>query len=78
MKMFFIDLALVLDCESLFNFSMVNTVCTFYELTEGEDSSRQPFHGLERELLVKSLRTLEKRNQAEIFESEDGAKFLIR
>ena len=50
-------------------------MCTFYELTEGDDSAGQPFHGLDREILVKSLRTLERQNKAEIFESEDGVKF---
>ena len=54
---------------------MVNTVCTFYELTEGDDTVGQPFHGLDREILVKSLRTLEKQHKAEIFETEDGVKF---
>jgi ESCRT-II complex subunit VPS25 len=54
---------------------MTNTVCTFFELTEGEDTVGQPFHGLERELLLKSLRALEKQHKAEIFESEDGVKF---
>ena len=54
---------------------MTNTVCTFFELTEGEDTVAQPFYGLERELLLKSLRTLEKQHKAEIFESEDGVKF---
>ncbi len=54
---------------------MTNTVCTFYELTDGEDTRGQPFHGLERELLVKSLRALENQGKAEIFESEDGVKF---
>ena len=47
---------------------MTNTVCTFFELTEGEDTVAQPFYGLERELLLKSLRTLEKQHKAEIFE----------
>ena len=55
--------------------SLVNTVCTFYELTEGDDTVGQPFHGLDREILVKSLRTLEKQHKAEIFETEDGVKF---
>lgn len=52
-----------------------NTVCTFTELTEADETASQPFHGLERDLLIKALRTLEKRNKAEVFESEDGVKF---
>ena len=54
---------------------MVNTVCTFYELTEGADSVDQQFHGLESELLIKSLKTLEVQRKAEIFPDDEGVKF---
>ena len=50
-------------------------VCTFYELTEGSDSVNQPFHGLETELLIKSLKTLESQQKAEIFQGDEGVKF---
>jgi ESCRT-II complex subunit VPS25 len=54
---------------------MINTVCTFYELTEGADSVEQKFHGLENELLIKSLQTLELQRKAEIFPNDEGVKF---
>ncbi len=49
-------------------------VCTFFELTEGNDDD-QPFRGLEREMLIKALRTLETQKKAEIFPDDDGVKF---
>ena len=54
---------------------MINTVCTFYELTEGADTVEQKFHGLENELLIKSLQTLERQRKAEIFPDDEGVKF---
>ena len=54
---------------------MINTVCTFYELTEGSDTVDQKFHGLENELLIKSLKTLELQRKAEIFADDEGVKF---
>ena len=53
---------------------MQNTVCTFYELMEGEDSKGQPFHHLDKELLIKSLQTLEHQKKAEIFGGAHGDK----
>jgi ESCRT-II complex subunit VPS25 len=52
-----------------------NTVCTFYELTEGPDVVGQPFHGLDETLLIKSLKTLELQKKAEIFDNNEGVKF---
>ena len=54
---------------------MTNTVCTFYELTEGEDATDQPFYGLDRDILIKSLQTLEKDKRAELFVDDEGVKF---
>ena len=54
---------------------MQNTVCTFYELTEGEDTQGQPFHNLDQELLIKALQTLELQKRAEIFGGDEGVKF---
>ena len=51
------------------------TVCTFYELTEGSDVIGQPFQGLETELLVKSLKSLEAKGKAELFQGDEGVKF---
>ena len=54
---------------------MNNTVFTLYELAEGSDTVGQEFHGLENELLIKSLKTLERKRKAEIFADNEGVKF---
>lgn len=51
------------------------TVCTFFELTEGSETVNEPFHGLENELLVKSLKILESQGKAELFQGDEGVKF---
>ncbi|XP_033729052.1 vacuolar protein-sorting-associated protein 25-like [Pecten maximus] len=57
--------------------SMNNTVCTLYELTEGEDSEGTDFHGLENWLLIRALKSLENQQLAELmsFDGSDGVKF---
>ena len=57
------------------NRGMINGVYTFFELTEGSDTVDQKFHGLENELLIKSLKTLELQRKAEIFADDEGVKF---
>ncbi|KAK3088740.1 hypothetical protein FSP39_023170, partial [Pinctada imbricata] len=54
--------------------SMNNSVCTLYELSNGEDSDGEEFHGLEQWLLVRALRTLEIQGKAELM-AEEGVKF---
>ena len=54
---------------------MSNGVYTLYELTEGSDTVGQEFHGLEKETLIESLKTLERKGKAEIFAGDDGVKF---
>jgi len=59
-------------------FGMVNTVCTLYELTNGDDTKSQDFHGIENWLLLRALKTLESSGKAEIMslgEGSDGVKF---
>jgi ESCRT-II complex subunit VPS25 len=53
------------------------TVLTLYELVEGEATERQDFHGLDMEVLRKSLGTLVKKGRAQVFGSEgqEGVKF---
>lgn len=57
--------------------SMTNTVCTLYELTEGDDTEDEPFHRLEKAVLMRALRSLEKDGKAEIMniEGNEGVKF---
>lgn len=56
---------------------MTNTVCTFFELAQGDDTADQIFHGLEDAVLEKALRKLELEKKAELFEYENskGVKF---
>ncbi len=50
---------------------------TLYELTQGEATVKQDFHGLDAEVLQKSLSTLVKKGKAQVFGTEDqqGVKF---
>jgi len=56
---------------------MVNTVCTLYELINGDDTSNQEFHGMESWLLTRALKTLEQQRKAELisFDGNEGVKF---
>lgn len=44
-----------------------NTVCTFYELTESDDSRREPFHKIDPIVLRKALSLLQQQRKAEMF-----------
>ena len=57
------------------NRGMNNTVFTLYELIKGTDTVDQEFHGLGKELLIESLKTLELQRKAEIFADNEGVKF---
>ena len=59
--------------ESGFN----GSVCTLFELTQGEDTTEQEFHGLDTEVLIRSLRMLEIAKKAELilFDDNQGVKF---
>ncbi|KAF2667418.1 ESCRT-II complex, vps25 subunit [Microthyrium microscopicum] len=53
------------------------SVLTLWELVEGEATASQEFHGMDMDLLQKSLQVLVKRGKAQIFGQEDslGVKF---
>jgi ESCRT-II complex subunit VPS25 len=53
------------------------TVLTLYELVEGEATEKQEFHGLDVDVLQKSLNTLVKVGKAQVFGNDDqqGVKF---
>ncbi|XP_033227980.1 vacuolar protein-sorting-associated protein 25 [Belonocnema kinseyi] len=55
----------------------VGSVCTLFELTQGEDTVNQEFYGLDTEVLIRSLRTLESSKKAELimFDEHQGVKF---
>ncbi|CAG0893170.1 unnamed protein product [Darwinula stevensoni] len=53
---------------------LTNSVCTLFELAQGDDTAGEEFHGLHNDVLIKALKTLEARRQAEII-AEEGVKF---
>merc|ERR1712130_187642 len=52
----------------------INQVCTFYELTNGDDIVGEVFEGLDEGVLKIALRQLQKEKKAEVI-GEDGVKF---
>lgn len=57
--------------------SMTNTVCTLFELANGDDTEGLEFHGIENWLLLRALKTLETDGKAELimFDGNEGVKF---
>ncbi|XP_033126326.1 vacuolar protein-sorting-associated protein 25-like [Anneissia japonica] len=56
---------------------LLNTVCTLFEITQGDDSKSEDFHGIEDWLLKRSLELLQKDRKAELisFDGNEGVKF---
>ena len=56
---------------------MTNTVCTIFELIEGENSVGQEFHGLDQSVIIKALKILEDKGKCELmlFDDSEGVKF---
>ncbi|KAH9498348.1 Vacuolar protein-sorting-associated protein 25 [Bulinus truncatus] len=57
--------------------AMNNTVCTLFELSDGEDSEGEEFHGLDKDILIRALKSLESEGKAEFieFDGSEGVKF---
>lgn len=53
---------------------MTNTVCTLYEIINGDDSSNEEFSGLAEEVLLRALQHLEGQNRAELISLPDGSR----
>uniref|UniRef100_A0A8C6Q2K4 Vacuolar protein-sorting-associated protein 25 n=1 Tax=Nothobranchius furzeri TaxID=105023 RepID=A0A8C6Q2K4_NOTFU len=51
---------------------MVNSVFTLYELSNGDDTHGEEFHGLEEWMLLRSLQALQTDGKAEIITMDDG------
>ncbi|XP_037319735.2 vacuolar protein-sorting-associated protein 25 isoform X1 [Pungitius pungitius] len=51
---------------------MVNSVFTLYELSNGDDTEGEEFHGLEDWMLLRSLQALQADGKAEIITMDDG------
>ncbi|CAH0405569.1 unnamed protein product [Chilo suppressalis] len=54
-----------------------NSVCTLFELREGENTVDEEFHGLDMNVLLKALKALEIKGKCELMEFDDnqGVKF---
>lgn len=57
--------------------ALIGSVCTLYELTNGEDSVDQEFHELDQSVLLKVLQQLEQEGKCELisFDDNQGVKF---
>lgn len=53
-----------------------NTVCTIYELINGENTESQEFHSLDEIVMIRALQCLQTQHHAELFEGNIGVKFL--
>ncbi|XP_071941385.1 vacuolar protein-sorting-associated protein 25-like [Antedon mediterranea] len=55
----------------------LNSVCTLFEITHGDDSKSEEFSGLEDWLLKRSLESLQRQHKAEMisFDGNEGVKF---
>ena len=51
----------------------VNTVFTLFEIVN--DNEGQSFHKLDQDILMRALKTLEKKKKAEVFKNGEGVKF---
>lgn len=56
---------------------MTNTVCTLFELSQGENTIDQEFCGIDISVMIKALQTLEAKGKCELILSDDieGVKF---
>ncbi|KJH45087.1 tRNA methyltransferase complex GCD14 subunit [Dictyocaulus viviparus] len=45
---------------------LLNTPCTLYEITHGDDTVQESFYGLEKDVLLKALRSLELQRRAQL------------
>ncbi|XP_076283304.1 vacuolar protein sorting 25 [Lasioglossum baleicum] len=67
--------------EMIYNWAQekgfIGSVCTLFELTQGEDTPDQEFYGLDTEVLIRALKTLEASKKAELilFDDNQGVKF---
>ncbi|KPJ00329.1 PREDICTED: vacuolar protein-sorting-associated protein 25 [Papilio xuthus] len=54
-----------------------NTVCTLFEIREGDNTVGEEFHGLDMNVLIKALKALEVKGRCELMEFDDnqGVKF---
>ncbi|XP_028559178.2 vacuolar protein-sorting-associated protein 25 [Podarcis muralis] len=51
---------------------LTNSVFTLYELSNGDDTENEEFHGLEESMLLRALQALQQEHKAEIITLDDG------
>nr|XP_013806906.1 PREDICTED: vacuolar protein-sorting-associated protein 25 [Apteryx mantelli mantelli] len=51
---------------------LTNSVFTLYELTSGDDTENEEFHGLDESMLLRALQALQQEHKAEIITLDDG------
>ncbi|KAM3720776.1 Vacuolar protein-sorting-associated protein [Dirofilaria immitis] len=59
--------------------SLLNTPCTLYEITQGDDVTQESFYGLDKDVLLKSLAVLVEQRRAQLLNigtGTEGVKFL--
>lgn len=54
--------------------AMLGQVCTVFEISNGDNSTDQEFHGLSDDIVLKALRRLEQSGKCELID-EEGVKF---
>ncbi|ESO99815.1 hypothetical protein LOTGIDRAFT_226114 [Lottia gigantea] len=54
---------------------LLNTVCTMYEISNGDDSADTDFHGIESWLLLRALKSLQLEGKCEVMAGNEGVKF---
>ncbi|XP_055378232.1 vacuolar protein-sorting-associated protein 25 [Condylostylus longicornis] len=54
-----------------------NSVCTLYEISNGDNTTDQKFHGLDEGVILKALKCLEDKGKCELilFDDNQGVKF---
>ncbi|VDN95115.1 unnamed protein product [Brugia pahangi] len=54
--------------------SLLNTPCTLYEITQGDDVTQESFYGLDKDVLLKSLAVLVDQRRAQLLNSGTGTE----
>lgn len=60
------------------NSGQMGNVFTVYELLEGEETEKEEFHGMDRNLFMKVLEHMEQQEQAKIFTASDPTKVGVK
>ena len=56
----------------------MGSVFTVYELLEGDETEKQEFHGMDRNLFIKVLEHMEAQGEAKIFTASDPTKIGVK